>query len=1303
MEQYLIHTDYALWEVIMKGDVPVTIASISGGAEAAIPPKTTEQKIVRRNELKVKSTLLLAIPDEYLLKFYGIKDAKTLWEVIKTRFGGNKESKKIQKTILKQQYENFAASRSEGFDKTYDRFQKLISQLEIHGEAISQEDVNLKLLRSLPPAWNTHTLIMRNKSDVDTSNKEMTRLSWWPRVVIMVLGRLFGDIKAITELRQKFKKAEKERDDLKLTLEKFQDSSKNLRILLDSQQSDKSKTGLGYDSQGFDRNFMPPKPDLVFADEHVVSEFVTSVPGIVKSEVKTSETKLKNVSAPIIEDWVSDSEDENEIETESNQIKPSCTKVKFVKPTEYVKSPRKSVKRKESNRQTNYPRKNSQVLEGNPQYTLQDQGIFYSGYSRHMTGNKSFLTDYQEIDGGLVAFEHKFNLFSVSQMCDKKNNVLFTKTECLVLSPDFKLLDENQVLLKVPRQNNMYNFDLKNVALSGGFTCLFAKATKDEFNLWHRRLGHINFKTMNKLVWGILVRGIKREFSVARTPQQNRVAEKKNRTLIEAATTMLADLLLPTTFWAEAFNTACYVQNRVLVTKPHNNTPYELLIGRSQNIDFMRTFGRHVIILNTLDHLGKFGGKADEGFLVGYSVNSIRIHDNAGKAGQEKASDHEYILLPFMPSNSRLSSSTQSSNDKDADEVPDKGDEGVSERSGIDDQERTDSSTQDVNTAGPSINTANTNIHTGSLNINIVGSNDPSMSSLEETGIFDDVYDDREVGTEADINNLELLTVVSPIPITRVHKDHLKEQIIRDLNLATQTRRMINFSKENTMEVILNGDSPPLIRSVEGVETPYPPTTVEEKLAMRNELKARGILLMALANEHQLKFNSYKNAKSLMKAIEKRFGGNKESKKVQMILLKQQYKNFNGTSLEGLDQIYDKLQKLISQLEIHRETISQEDLNLKLLRSLPSEWKTHTLIWRNKPDLETLSMDDLYNNLKIYEAEVMGSSSTPQNTQNVAFVFSNNTDNTNKAVNTAHGDFAANSKTNASNLPNVNSKIARNLDVKGTDTIGFDKTKVEYYNCYRRGHFARECRATKHQDNINREEPRRTVPVEDTTLNALVSQCDRLGYDWSDQAEDGPTNFTLMAYTSSSSFSSDTESFLTDYQEFDGGYVAFGGSPKRAFPSVLSKQATMLCWSTDCRSVMMINIVAGQEKASDHEYILLRFMPSSTHSSNDKDADEVPGRGEESSRIDDQARTNSSTQDVNTVRLSINTTNTNINTEKYREVSAEVDTNNLELSTVVSLIPTIRVHKDHPKEQIIGDLNLATQTRRMLNSSKENA
>ncbi|GJZ44337.1 ribonuclease H-like domain-containing protein [Tanacetum coccineum] len=320
-------------------------------------------------------------------------------------------------------------------------------------------------------------------------------------------------------------------------------------------------------------------------------------------------------------------------------------------------------------------------------------------------------------------------------------------------------------------------------------------------------------------------------------------------------------------------------------------------------------------------------------------------------------------------------------------------------------------------------------------------------------------------------------------------------------------------------EVIVNGDSPPPKRTVDGVEQTYPPTTAEEKLARKNELKARGTLLMALPNEHQLKFNSYKNAKSLMEAIEKRFGGNKESKKTQKTLLKQQYENFIGSSSEGLDQTYDRLQKLISQLEILGETISQEDMNLKLLRSLPSEWKTHTLIWRNKPDLETLSMDDLYNNLKIYEAEVMGSSSTSQNTQNIAFVSSNITGSTNEAVKTAHGVSAANSKDNASTLPNVdslsdvviysffasqsNSSQLDNEDLKQIDPDDLEEMDLKWQMAMltmrarrflkktRRnlGHFARECKAPKHQDNRNREITRRTVPFEETTdAKDLVAQ-----------------------------------------------------------------------------------------------------------------------------------------------------------------------------------------------------------------------
>nr|GEV17558.1 hypothetical protein [Tanacetum cinerariifolium] len=163
---------------------------------------------------------------------------------------------------------------------------------------------------------------------------------------------------------------------------------------------------------------------------------------------------------------------------------------------------------------------------------------------------------------------------------------------------------------------------------------------------------------------------------------------------------------------------------------------------------------------------------------------------------------------------------------------------------------------------------------------------------------------------------------------------------------------------------------------------------------------------MALPNKDQLKFHSYQDAKLLMETIEKRYGGNKESKKVQRALLKQQYKNFIASSSETLDQTFDRLQKLISQLEIQGKVIKQEDINLKLLRSLPSEWKTHALIWRNKVEIETISLDDLYNNLKIYEPELTGSSSTSQNLQNVAFVSSNSinsTSSTNEADNIVYG------------------------------------------------------------------------------------------------------------------------------------------------------------------------------------------------------------------------------------------------------------------------------------------------------------
>ncbi|GJR43555.1 hypothetical protein Tco_1311658 [Tanacetum coccineum] len=236
----------------------------------------------------------------------------------------------------------------------------------------------------------------------------------------------------------------------------------------------------------------------------------------------------------------------------------------------------------------------------------------------------------------------------------------------------------------------------------------------------------------------------------------------------------------------------------------------------------------------------------------------------------------------------------------------------------------------------------------------------------------------------------------------------------------------------------------------------------------RNEMKARATLLMALPNKDQLKFHSYQDAKLLMEAIEKRYRGNKESKKVQRTLLKQQYENFAALSSETIDQTFDRLQKLISQLEIQGEVINQEDMNLKLLRSLPSEWKTHA---------------------------------------------TKNTNNTNKADNTAHGVSTTHTQGNGVNLDNLCDAVIVAFLANGH--ADNQSKKVYQENREEAGH-----KWSKRRENNTR-----TITVENPTQNALVAQDGIGGYDWSYQAEEEqPTNHSLMAFTSlGSSTSSDSE------------------------------------------------------------------------------------------------------------------------------------------------------------------------------------
>nr|GEV80103.1 hypothetical protein [Tanacetum cinerariifolium] len=299
-----------------------------------------------------------------------------------------------------------------------------------------------------------------------------------------------------------------------------------------------------------------------------------------------------------------------------------------------------------------------------------DKGVIDSGCSRHMTGNMSYLSNFKELNGGYVTFggnpkggkisgKRKIKTWNMSYLSnfEELNGGYVTFGGNLVRGLPTKVF-ENDSTCVACKKGKQHRASCKTKPVSF--------VDQPLFRLHMDLFGPTFVKSLNKKIYCLVVtddysrsdngtkfknsdlnqfcgmKGIKRKFSVPRTPQQNGIAERKNKTLIKAARTMLADLLLPIPFWAEVVNTACYVQNQVLVTKPYNKTPYELLHGRTPSIGFMRPFGCPVTILNTLDSLGKFKGKVDKGFLVGYSVNSkaFRVFNSRTRIVQETLHAH---------------------------------------------------------------------------------------------------------------------------------------------------------------------------------------------------------------------------------------------------------------------------------------------------------------------------------------------------------------------------------------------------------------------------------------------------------------------------------------------------------------------------------------------------------------------------------------------------------------------------------------------------------------------------------------
>ncbi|GJS00219.1 ribonuclease H-like domain-containing protein [Tanacetum coccineum] len=707
---------------------------------------TTEEKVQKNNDVEERSMLLMSLTNEHLMTFNQYKDAKTLFAAIQIRFGGNEATKKTQKTLLKEIYENFSAPNIESLDSIFNRLQKIVSQRAIFGENISQEDLNLKFFRSLPSEWNTHVVVWRNKPDLDTMsfhdlynnfkiveqevkgtaslsqpngsqlvyedlkqiheddikrmglkwqlallsmrtrrgprnqdsrnmnqdnsrrtinveetssksmvaidgtgfdwsymaddevptnmalidfldsevhndktcsktylksfetlktlldnlrtefNKSEFNLATYKRGLASVeeqlvfykknevifceqLAVLKRDISykdsELSMLKSELEKLKQEKESNQLKIENFDNASKSLDKLIGSQITDKSRKGVGFVSY----NVVPPPPTGLFSppkfdlsnsglEEFQQPEFEGYGPKTSKSVSEDISNEVReSPDAPLVEELVSDDK------LEKKTVFPTVAKIEFVRPKQQEKLVRKSVKYDEMYRQkvVNTLGPNSAVVNAmreNPRLmclrSLSKVGVWRLPnlivIKLHEETNQSIM---RQIQTSMNLIEDMLPLGEEPKegkllMCDKKNSVLFTNTGCFVLSPDFKLADESQIYLGflfgilkifITEIENLVDNKVKIIICDNGTE--FKNRVMSEF-------------CENK--------GIKIEFSIARTPQQNGVAERINRTLIEAARTMLADSKLPTIFWAEAVNTGCYVQNRGPVVQGEGST-----------------------------------------------------------------------------------------------------------------------------------------------------------------------------------------------------------------------------------------------------------------------------------------------------------------------------------------------------------------------------------------------------------------------------------------------------------------------------------------------------------------------------------------------------------------------------------------------------------------------------------------------------------------------------------------------------------------------------------------------------------
>nr|GEU76630.1 retrovirus-related Pol polyprotein from transposon TNT 1-94 [Tanacetum cinerariifolium] len=660
-----INSNVVHWsvEVIENGNKPL-VTTVIEGVETIVSPSIAKEKAQRRLELKAISTLLIGIPNEHQLKFNSIKDAKSLLQAIEKRFGRNAATKKTQRNLLKQQYENFITSSSE------------------------------KFLRSLSPKWNTHTIVRRNKPEIDT----------------LSLDDLYNNVKVYAP---EVKRVSSSRT-----------NTQNMAFV-----SSLSNNNTNSSNEAVNTAF-----GVTTAGTQVNTAIINNLSDVVICAFLASQPSSRQLVNKDLEQIHQDDLEEMDLKWQMAML--------TMRARRFLNNTRMKLN---LNRNETVAFNKTKVIANK-----RKAGLGYNVVPPPYTGN--FLLLKPNLSG-LQEFK---NEHIVSETTIKKPAVETSEAKASTKKPK----DETNGILNssIIRIENLVNHKLKVIRCDNG-----TKFKNRDMNQFYK------------------MKGIIRQYIIARTPQQNGVAERRNRTLIKAAKTMLANSKLPTTFWAEAVNTACYMQNRLLVTKPYNKTPYELFHGRTLMLSFMRPFGCLVTILNTIDHLGKFDGKADEGFFVRYSLNSkeLRVFNSRTRIVEETLHIRAKEVLKMLDLNllMMLERRLMKFQDKKINTKTKRIKDRVN-------------STNRVNDVSLTIIAASNEVNVVGRKSSIELPDDPNMPELKDISIFEDSNEDV-FGAETDLNNLESTFQVNPIPITRIHKDHPFQQVIKDLHLAPQTRRML--------------------------------------------------------------------------------------------------------------------------------------------------------------------------------------------------------------------------------------------------------------------------------------------------------------------------------------------------------------------------------------------------------------------------------------------------------------------------------------------------------------------------------